>query len=407
MDSLTQIVLGASMGEAIGGRKLGNRAMVIGGIVGTIPDLDVMARLFGMSDINALAFHRAISHSLAFSVIAPIVYTLLAYFFYDKMYHKSKNIRWIYAVLAFLFLLGVSAIINVFPLVLAGSVSIITIVLSTLLIGILIYRLVKKYVYGNPEIENLSLGHWYLLFFIATITHPILDCCTAYGTQIFQPFSDLRVSWHNISVVDPLFTFPFLIFLLIAAFYNRKGRKRTIFNLIGIAWGLLYLAYTVKNKLHVNHVFEESLEKQEIQYERYLTTPTIFNNLLWHCIAEGDSVYYDGMYSIYDEDKNIEIQEIDKNHELIDFPNSHEFTTLKWFSGGYYNVFDIGGDTLQMNDMRYGLFVGGDKNNHSDYIFKFLLIKEGNEYRFEESRERPDFDRSDLLKMWNRMMGKQ
>ena len=43
MDSLTQIVLGASVGEAALGRKVGNRAMVWGAIAGTIPDLDVIS----------------------------------------------------------------------------------------------------------------------------------------------------------------------------------------------------------------------------------------------------------------------------------------------------------------------------------------------------------------------------
>jgi inner membrane protein len=42
MDSLTQIVLGASVGEAVAGKKIGNKAMLWGAIAGTIPDLDVL-----------------------------------------------------------------------------------------------------------------------------------------------------------------------------------------------------------------------------------------------------------------------------------------------------------------------------------------------------------------------------
>ena len=43
MDSLTQIVLGAAVGEAVLGKKVGNKAMLYGAIAGTIPDLDVLA----------------------------------------------------------------------------------------------------------------------------------------------------------------------------------------------------------------------------------------------------------------------------------------------------------------------------------------------------------------------------
>jgi len=46
MDSLTQIVLGAAVAEAVGGKKLGNKAPLWGAIAGTIPDLDVFLRFF-------------------------------------------------------------------------------------------------------------------------------------------------------------------------------------------------------------------------------------------------------------------------------------------------------------------------------------------------------------------------
>ena len=48
MDSLTQIVLGAAVGEAVLGKKIGTRAMLWGAIAGTIPDLDVLFRLLQM-----------------------------------------------------------------------------------------------------------------------------------------------------------------------------------------------------------------------------------------------------------------------------------------------------------------------------------------------------------------------
>ena len=71
MDSLTQIVLGAAVGEVVGGRKLGNRAMLWGAIAGTIPDLDVLGNFF-MSEIDSLAFHRGISHSIFFAFTASL-----------------------------------------------------------------------------------------------------------------------------------------------------------------------------------------------------------------------------------------------------------------------------------------------------------------------------------------------
>ena len=65
MDSLSQIVLGAAVGEATLGKKVGNYAMLWGAIAGTIPDLDVFASRF-TDNVTALEIHRGFSHSIVF-----------------------------------------------------------------------------------------------------------------------------------------------------------------------------------------------------------------------------------------------------------------------------------------------------------------------------------------------------
>src|SRR5512139_2370900 len=41
-------------------------------------------------------------------------------------------------------------------------------------------------------------------------THGLLDACTTYGTMLLWPFSDARIAWNLVSVVDPAFTLPLL-----------------------------------------------------------------------------------------------------------------------------------------------------------------------------------------------------
>lgn len=67
MDSLTQIVLGAACGEAVLGKKIGNKALLFGAIGGTIPDLDVLVGswIYG-NEIDAMLFHRGFMHSIFF-----------------------------------------------------------------------------------------------------------------------------------------------------------------------------------------------------------------------------------------------------------------------------------------------------------------------------------------------------
>ena len=70
--------------------------------------------------------------------------------------------------------------------------------------------------------KSISLKTVYLASFFGYATHGLLDACTSYGTLLFWPFSNERVTWNNISIVDPLFTIPVLILVGIAI----KTRKR-------------------------------------------------------------------------------------------------------------------------------------------------------------------------------------
>ena len=72
MDSLTQLTLGAAVGEAALGRKVGNRAILWGAIAGTLPDLDVFVPL---GDVVAdFTYHRSASHSLfVLALLTPLL----------------------------------------------------------------------------------------------------------------------------------------------------------------------------------------------------------------------------------------------------------------------------------------------------------------------------------------------
>ena len=45
MDSITHIVLGACIGDAVLGKKLGKKGMIVGAIANSLPDADVLGTL--------------------------------------------------------------------------------------------------------------------------------------------------------------------------------------------------------------------------------------------------------------------------------------------------------------------------------------------------------------------------
>lgn len=73
MDTVTQITLGAAVGEAVLGKKIGNKAPLWGAFFGVVPDLDVFVSPF-VTEVQALAIHRGITHSLFFCILAAPVF---------------------------------------------------------------------------------------------------------------------------------------------------------------------------------------------------------------------------------------------------------------------------------------------------------------------------------------------
>lgn len=98
MDSLTHIVLGAAIGEAVLGKKIGRKAMLVGALADTIPDFDVFASPC-FSAAQQQLVHRGITHSFFFmAIMAPLLGWLFSKWF------KKQDVSW--KEWAGLFLLG-------------------------------------------------------------------------------------------------------------------------------------------------------------------------------------------------------------------------------------------------------------------------------------------------------------
>jgi inner membrane protein len=400
MDSLTQIILGAAVGEVVLGRKVGNRAMLWGGVAGTIPDFDVIIGSLFMNEINGLAFHRAITHSIFFAVVFSFLIAYYTNWIYKNGYHKSFGYKLTSTIFGSLFLLLVGAILLFITTTLGGTTSlVISSVLVVLGIGFFGVKLIKGYLLKEQESIDIGYWAWYKLFFWAIFTHPLLDCLTVYGTQLFAPFSNYRVALNNISVADPAYTFPFLICLIVASLLARRyhleskdnidtnfalSKKayspRKYVNAVGIIFSLCYIAWTFSNKFKVNDVMEHTLSSQNIDYNRYMTGPTILNNVLWSGTAETETSFYTGLYAFNDKKKEFKLVEIPKNHIWLNAKEDDKvINTLDWFSKGYYSVLRRKDGRLQVNDMRFGTYREGTVDEDS-FIFRFVVEKDESGY---------------------------
>lgn len=100
MDSLTQIVLGAAVGEAVLGKKIGNRAFVWGAIAGTVPDLDVITKPF-LPMVEGLSWHRGFSHSLLFFILVSPILAWIAEKIHARRAIPFKSWLWFFFMITF------------------------------------------------------------------------------------------------------------------------------------------------------------------------------------------------------------------------------------------------------------------------------------------------------------------
>ena len=141
--------------------------------------------------------------------------------------------------------------------------SLVFIPVGALIVAAALYRL-----WRHP----LTFKQAYLAALVGYATHGLLDACTSYGTQLWWPFSDARIAWNNVSVVDPLLTLP-LLSLLVAAII-RKSRR---LSLAGICWVALYLGMGVVQHDRAYAVAEQAALAQGHTPNRLTVKPGFAN----------------------------------------------------------------------------------------------------------------------------------
>lgn len=401
MDSLTQIVLGAAMGEAVLGKKIGNRAMVWGALAGTIPDLDIVGNLW-MDKVDALAFHRGISHSFFFAILATFALAFLT----ARLY-KWKDKHWVEFSLGAVFYILIMVAMT--GIVYTASQSLLSCIIPLSLLGFGLVRIYKDLIIEKTDYQNPTLSQWRWMWFLALVTHPILDSFTQYGTQLLAPFTDYRAAISNISVADPAYTILFLFGLITASLYSRTDRKRQIFNWLGIILSSIYMIWTLFNKAHTNDIMINTLDQMEVEYSKFTTSPSILNNVLWTGTVETDSLYYQGLYSMMDKEQTFKLKPMPKNHQLIADakPDDRTINILKWFSDGFYTLIVRKDGRLQFNDMRFGTF-RGESFGEDDFIFRFIIEKGQDGYykMLEEQGGPPAGTEQQMAKdLWARIKG--
>lgn len=180
MDSATQFVLGACVGAAVLGPKIGPRkAVILGGLMGTVPDLDVFYPY--ETAVDSFVLHRGPTHSLVIHALAAPIF------------------------------------------------------------GEIALRVLRAFGDVQERVDRLRV---YLAVFLCFATHALLDAMTIYGTKLFWPLSPEPFGLGSVFIIDPLYTIPLVVLTLWGLFQGRWGARYRKGIAVALVASTAYLGWT-------------------------------------------------------------------------------------------------------------------------------------------------------------------
>lgn len=216
---------------------------------------------------------------------------------------------------------------------------------GALIVALLIFPLVKK---------SMNLKTVYIASFLGYATHGLLDACTSYGTLLFWPFSNERVTWNNISIIDPLFTIPALILAVTAI----KTKKR-IFSFFSIGWIIFYLSLGLVQYERALSAANDLAESRGHNPERLTLKPSFGNLILWKSIYQHEQTFYvDAIRTVRSSTvclgESIEIFDYQQHLSGLDKESqqARDVERFRWFSQDYLG-FDE--EKNLVTDVRYSM----------------------------------------------------
>ncbi|MCK5922886.1 MAG: metal-dependent hydrolase, partial [Methylococcales bacterium] len=209
----------------------------------------------------------------------------------------------------------------------------------------------------------LPFWHWikhnkkayYICALAGVGTHALLDATTTYGTLLFWPFTNYRVAWDFMPIIDPIYTIPLMIGAVLA---HRKQTPRPA--QIAFALTTLYIAVGAHQHDRALKLQAEVAGERGHNIERSRVTPTLANILLWRSVYQHEGQFHADALLLRPWGEN----EVDQG-ESTPLLNEEEFLSqltpytleryeiFRWFADGYLARLDH--QPQWIGDMRYSL----------------------------------------------------
>jgi inner membrane protein len=296
VDSLTQAVLGGTIGYAVGGRQLGRKAALWGMGLGTLPDLDV---LVSFSDpIEDFIYHRSWSHSLfLLTAISPLI---------------GEGIRRLHKL---------------------PASSRVTIMLMTWFVLI-----------THPLLDSLTSYGTQLLWPLTS--YPFAVSSVSIIDPIYTLPLLIATIWALIKGRSK-----------IEGTLGSEGKASMValvLSTLYLGWGIL-----AQNQMQARVEQQiASASPSDASDPQILVTPSMGNSVLWYVLAVDDDKARYGWVSLLDaDDQKIEWTDMDRNLDLLakESEQPQLVQSLMNFTHGFYALEQHGDGQILLKDLRMGI----------------------------------------------------
>lgn len=198
--------------------------------------------------------------------------------------------------------------------------------------------------------RDVSYPRWLAFTGLILITHPLLDAFTTYGTQLLWPVGP-PVAWHTIFIIDPLYTLPLLVAVIIALVRPPAVRALTV----GLVLSSLYLAWSLAAQQWVDHRVEQALAGTGYQKAPRLAQPMPFSTLLWRVTVLHREERLEIVTGLLDGNGPLHIERFPRDANLVASAKQlNDGRRLEWFTGGFLD-YRLEDGRLVATDIRLGV----------------------------------------------------
>ncbi len=230
--------------------------------------------------------------------------------------------------------------------------------------------------------------------------HGLLDACTTYGTQLFWPFSDMRVAWNTISIIDPLFTLPLLLCIVVAV-----CKRSRAWSVGALCWLITYTALGIIQRERAEAFAWQLAEQRGHQPLTLEAKPSFANLLVWKTVYVTDQHFYvDAVRTGWEltlyEGRSIPQLDLARDFPWLD-PESQQAKDIerfRWFSNGYIALSPE--HPYRIIDMRYSLLPNDIKGLWG--IELSPTAAKGDYIRYVVNRHR---DEQTMSRLWSMIVG--